>query len=310
VVVLAAGGGAAWYFLLGPGAAQPTPAPSAPPVTVAQATPPASLATPEATPTPEIPVEETTVAVAPPSPGLTPPSPGVKPTPAASPSPGKPSPSPSAKPTVKPSAAPTAAGPDPAALRAQQVATLVGQADQALAEKRYDAAVALYDQALQLEPGQAQATRGKATAQAAAAASKRAFVAGRSVLVGAKTDKKLSGFESEDVTLAKAPDYSGRIEFEASPKSPRAGEGYTVRVYLLNDGKKDFKIAGMTATTNASGEKSGGPMAATTREISPQQRALIQELTGVWKDGATSWSLEISVQSSHGETVRNTLTWR
>ncbi len=311
VVLLAAGGGAAWYFLLGPGAAQPTAAPSAPPVTLAQASPPASLATPEPTPTPEIPVEETTVAVAPPSPAVTLPSPGAKPTPAASPTPGKPSPSPSAKPSGKPSAAPTAAaGPDPAALRAQQVATLVGQADQALGEKRYDAAVALYDQALQLEPGQAQATRGRATAQSAAAAAKRAFVAGRSVLVGAKTDKKLSGFESEDVAMAKAPDYSGRIDFEASPKSPRAGEGYTVRVYLLNDGKKDFKIASMSATTNASGEKSGGPMAATTKEIRPQQRAQIQELTGVWKDGATSWALEVSVQSSHGETVRNTLTWR
>lgn len=308
VVLLAAGGGAAaWYFLLGPGAAQPTPAPSAPPVTLAQATPPPSAATPEPLPTatPEIPVEETTVPVAPPSPSAVP-SPGAKPTP--SPSPSK---SPGAKPSAAPSAAPTA---DPAALRAQQVATLVGQAEQAAAEKRYDAAVALYDQALQLEPGQAQATRGKSQAQAAlsaaAAAARRAFVSGRSVLVGAKTDKKLAGFESEDVAMAKAPDYSGRLEFEASPKSPRAGEPYTVRVFLLNDGKKDFKIASMTATTNASGEKSGGPMAATTRDIRPQQRALVQELTGTWKEGATAWSLEVSVVSDHGETVKNTLTWR
>lgn len=307
VVLLAVAGVAGWYFLLGPGAAHPSPSPSAPPPTLAQASPPASLATPEpaATATPEIPVEETTVVA--PSPGPTP-SPGAKPTPAVSPSPGKPSPSP------KPSAAATAAGPDPAALRAQQVATLVGQAEQAAAEKRYDAAVALYDQALQLEPGNGQAIRGKSAAQSAAsaasAAARRAFVAGRSVLVGAKTDKKLSGFESEDVAMAKAPDYSGRIDFEASPKSPRAGEGYSVRVYLLNDGKKDFKIASMTASTNASGEKSGGPMAPSTREVAPQQRALIQELSGVWKEGATAWSLEVAVQSSHGETVRNTLTWR
>ena len=311
VLLLAVGGGgAAWYFLLGPGKAQPTPAPSAPPVTLAQATPLPATPEPAPTATPEIPVEETTVPVAPPTPAATP-SPGAKPTPAATPSPGKPSPSPGAKPSAAPSAAPT---PDAAALRAQQVATLVGQADQAAAEKRFDAALALYDQALQLEPANAQASRGKAQAQAAlsaaAAASKRAFVSGRSVLVGAKTDKKLSGFESEDVAMAKAPDYSGRIEFEASPRSPRAGEPYTVRVFLLNDGKKDFKIAGMTASTNASGEKSGGPMAATTREIAPQQRALIQELTGVWKDGATSWSLDVSVQSAHGETVKNTLTWR
>jgi len=62
----------------------------------------------------------------------------------------------------------------------------------------------------------------------------------------------------------------------------------------------------MTATTNASGEKSGGPMAATTREISPPAAgSLIQELTGVWKDGATSWSLEnLGCSRVARETVR------
>jgi hypothetical protein len=195
-------------------------------------------------------------------------------------------------------------------LRTQQVATLVAQADTALGEKRYEAAASLYDQALQLDSQNAQAAKGKASAQAASSASRRSLVAGRSTLIGSKTDKKLTGFESEDVSLAKAPDYSGRLDFEASPKSPNAGDSYTVRVYLTNDGKKPFKIASFSATTNASGEKSGGPMAPATKEIQPQQKALLQEISGVWREGASSWALDASVQSAHGETIRNTLTWR
>src|SRR6185436_20022609 len=98
--------------------------------------------------------------------------------------------------------------------------TFVAQGESAASERRYDAAVAFYDQALQLDPQSAAAQKGKANAQAALTASRRSLVAGRSSLSGAKTDKTLKGFESEDVSLSKAPDYSGRLDLEASPRNP------------------------------------------------------------------------------------------
>src|SRR5262249_6853960 len=133
--------------------------------------------------------------------------------------------------------------PSPEVQRAQQIADLEGQADAALGSRNYEGAAGLYDQILKLDPQNAKAGAGKASAQAGLAAMKKTFVAGHTTVSGGQKAKGgLSGFESEDVNIAKAPDYSGRIEFEASPATVKAGDNFSVKVYLLNDGKKGFKI--------------------------------------------------------------------
>lgn len=301
LIVLAAGGFGAYWLLLRPGPAAP-PAPTAaatpPPATLA----PAPIETPPA-PVPTADVEEAVTIV------RTPPAPASPTPPVATPG-ARPVPTP--KPATPGPVAPASPAPDVArAQLALQVAALVAQGDGALGEHRYDAAAALYAQALQLDPQNAQASAGRARAQAGAAAARRTFVAGRSLLVGAKSGKKgPAGFEEEDVQVAKAPDYSGRLEFEASPRSLKPGDSYSVRIFLVNDGKKDFKIAAFSAVTSANGEKSGGPLSPNTREVATQGRELLQELSGVWKEGTSAWSLEAAVTSSHGEIVRNTLTWK
>jgi hypothetical protein len=303
LIVLAAGGFAAYRLLLSPTPAPLPTAPTAPPVTIAQG-PVEAPAAP--TPEPSAPIEEAVTIVP------TPPTTTV-------PAPPTPTPAPKATPTPRPApsprpGAPAVTEPGPEAAREQraaQVASLVAQGDGALGEHRYDAAAALYAQALQLDPQNAQAAAGRTRAQAGAAAARRTFVAGRSLLVGAKSGKKgPAGFEDEDVQVAKAPDYSGRLEFEASPRSLKPGEGYSVRIFLVNDGKKDFKIAAFSAVTSANGEKSGGPVPPATREVATQKRELLHELSGVWMDGTNAWSLEAAVTSTHGEVVRNTLTWK
>jgi hypothetical protein len=294
----------------------PKPSP-APPVT-----PPTTMAV--APPTTEAPAPPTTQAVAPPvEEGVTVVKTPPTTTPAALPSPvTKATPAPTPVPTVAkgpspaPTKAPTAAvatpppGPSAEALKAQQVATLLGQADTAAAAHSYDQAAGFYDDALKLDPSNAKATAGKTAAIASAASFKKTFVSGKTVVSSGKAAKALSGFDSEDVSVSKAPDYSGRIEFEVTPRNVKPGDNYSVKVFLTNDGKKSFKIGSLNVTTTANGSKTGGPASSSVKEVQPQQRVSLQETSGAWQDGTNSWNLEVAVVSDHGDTFKNTVTWR
>jgi hypothetical protein len=195
-------------------------------------------------------------------------------------------------------------------LRAQQVADLLTQADSALGARRYDEASALYGQALELDPGSSRAREGRAAAQGASAVARRTFVAGRTTVQGGRrSGGGVSGFEGADV--AKAPDYSGRIEFEASPRNVKPGDSYGIKVFLVNDGKKAFKIGSVTAATLVNGARSGGgPVAPPSSEVKPQARVLLQEIPGVWGDDVNAWALEVTVTSDRNDVFKNTLTWR
>ena len=46
------------------------------------------------------------------------------------------------------------------------------------------------------------------------------------------------------------------------------------------------------------------------REIAPQQRALVAEATGSWREGTTAWATEVTVTAGKGESLQNTITWR
>ncbi len=307
LALLLIGGGlfAVYRFVLNPpapSASTPPAATTAPPVTLAEASAapvePVGEPTPAATPI----MDESVTIVSQPSPSAPTPKPSVTPTPRGVPS---------AAPSARPTSAPVTAQVDPRAQAAAQAAALVAQGDAALGEQRPDAALAAYNQALQLDPQNAQASAGRARAQAAAADARRTFVAGRSTLIGARSGKKgPAGFDAEDVEVAKSPDYSGRLEFETEKRSIKPGETWSVRVFLVNDGKKDFKIQSLSATASVNGAKAPLPASAGVREIATQKRAQVAELSGTWKEGTSAWSLEVSITSSHGEVVRNTLSWR
>jgi hypothetical protein len=305
-VVLVLGAGAAAFFLL-PRLTKPA-VPSPAPETLAQAP---VTTVPPATAPPE------TTAAAPPETTVVPetpaPSPTTTPKPAASPSPA-----PSASPKASPSpakATPKAATPAPAEVNpaqqaAAQLATLLDQGEAAAAQHKYADAVAAFDQALKIDASNARATAGKASATTSLAASRKTFVPNHTQVVTKDAKSNLAGFDSADVKVAKAPDYSALIEFEVTPASVKPGDNYSVRIILTNDGKKPLKIGGLTVTSTLNGTPSAGPATPKTRLVGPQQKVDLQEVSGVWADGATSWGLEVVVTSDRGDIFKNQLTWR
>jgi hypothetical protein len=193
------------------------------------------------------------------------------------------------------------------------VQQLLGQAEAAVGARQYDAAVSSLDGVLRLEPDNARATSLRADAVRRRDLAKRRFVAGRTVVQTEKTQKAdaLTGFDTGDADLRKAPDFLGRIEFEMSPVSGiEPGDAWTLRVYVVNEGKKPIRVQGVTLGTSVNGASSGGAASPKAREIAPQQRALVAEAGGSWPDGTTAWGTEVTVSAGKGDSLKNTITWR
>jgi hypothetical protein len=301
-VVAVVGGGlfAAWRFLptlrpspgvvQAPSPASKTPAPTQPPL------PPTTVAV---EPAPRPTVEEAITIVKP----TPPPTLATAAPPTPSPSPKKAGPTPGA----------TATPPSADALRAQQVAaqvaSLQAQADGALGARQYDAAIGALDEVLRLDPGNAKAAGDRANAVVLRDAARKKFVPGRTVVKTEKAQDGLAGFDG--AAVQKAPDFLGRIEFEMSPTSGiRPGDNYNLKFYLVNEGKKPIRVASIGVNTTVNGTGSGAPVASKVRDVETQQRALLGEVSGSWKDGTTSWSTEVLVTANRGDSLKNQITWR
>jgi len=136
----------------------------------------------------------------------------------------------------------------------------------------------------------------------------RLLVAGRSVAESARSaGGNLAGFESQDVSVRKTPDFIGRIEFEINPPAVRPGDSYRLRVELLNDGRKEIEVRSVTLTTTVNGVASPREVTAPVAKLASRQRKTLAELDGVWDEGISSWSLDVLVTSSKGDTCRNRL---
>jgi hypothetical protein len=88
------------------------------------------------------------------------------------------------------------------------------------------------------------------------------------------------------------------------------GDKWTLRVYVVNEGKKPIRVQGVVLGTSVNGSGGGGPVPPRAREVAPQQRSLVAEATGTWADGTTSWSTEVTVDGGKGESLRNSIAWR
>jgi hypothetical protein len=309
LVVIGGGVWGAMRFLR----AKPAPTVASTPAPIAQATPLLPPPISEATAPPDTTLEAAPVETPVETPPTTVPTAAATPTPRPSASPsGAPSPSPSPKkgsptpPSVVASAAPSAES-----VRATQVAALLGQADASLGARQYDAAIGHYDEVLRLDPGNAKASADRASAVSLRDASRKKFVPGRTVVKTEKASGSLSGFDSGDVALQKAPDFLGRIDFEMSPAAGiKPGDGYSLKIILVNEGKKAIRIQSLGVTTTVNGTADSAPTTAKVREVQPQQRAELGEVTGSWRDGTTSWSAEVLVTANKGDSLKNTIFWR
>ncbi len=108
-----------------------------------------------------------------------------------------------------------------------------------------------------------------------------------------------------------AAELPGRIVFEASPPAPKAGERFRVSVVLVNEGQQAIPLASMTVATVLDGKRQSGPVPLSVTTVAPGQRApVFQSPEQVWKEGTESWTMEIVLRTTKGETYRNTLAWK
>jgi hypothetical protein len=235
-------------------------------------------------------------------------------TPTRTPTPATPKPTPTPKSAPAP-APTTTVQPSAESARAQQqaaqIAGLITRAEQAIRSDQFDAAQAIYEEVLGLDPQNAQARSGRDEAAAAAFAWKRSFVPGRTTVSGGKGGRAdLTGFESTDVKVAKAPDYSGIIDFQPSPTRVKPGDSYSIVVSLTNDGKRDYRVASASATLVVDNRGQELPVAPPAGEIASRKSVTLTRTGGTWPTGVQSWRLEVTIQTTHGETFTNRLTWR
>jgi tetratricopeptide (TPR) repeat protein len=137
----------------------------------------------------------------------------------------------------------------------------------------------------------------------------RAFVTGKTQIAGARSGGGVQGFDSADVKTRRSPDFVGHIEFEVTPAAVKAGDTVSLRVFVVNEGKKPVRVRSVGLTLTQNGKRSSLPANNLGRDIAPLQRIAVAEAKTVWPEGATDWSLDTVVTSERDETGASRLTW-
>src|SRR6266540_2331300 len=196
-------------------------------------------------------------------------------------------------------------------LASPRVADLFAEAATAESARRYHDAVALYEKVLAVEPGNAKAQAARKTAQGAAAALSKTFHPGKTLVEGPTVARgNFKEFDTREVAMRKAPEVPGSIVFEISPGRLLGGDPYAVKVYLQNEGTKPIRIASMKVTTTVNGNAATAAVPGRPGEIASKGRALVHETQGVWKEGTTSWTLDVQISSAKGDSYRNQADWK
>jgi tRNA A-37 threonylcarbamoyl transferase component Bud32/tetratricopeptide (TPR) repeat protein len=211
--------------------------------------------------------------------------------------------------------------------RAAQINALLAEASGAMERKQFEAAVAAYNHVLELDPanqvamiGKGNALTAKTVAEAAAAGPRagavvRSFVAGRTEAKGSEQGG-LVGFEDSAGVEVKrgtaAAELPGKVVFDAVPPAPKAGERFRVSAFLSNEGAQAIQLASMEIRTTTDGKPQRGAVPPATTTVAPGQKALVYQTPGemLWREGTSSWVMEIVLRTTKGETYRNTLSWR
>ena len=101
---------------------------------------------------------------------------------------------------------------------------------------------------------------------------------------------------------SRAPQFSGRLEFEVLPPAVRPGEPFVVRIHLRNDGRKSVKVRALALSAVIDGRRMPAPAKLLLQEVQSQSRGLVAEYSGVWS-GARDWALEAVVTADKDEQV-------
>ncbi len=114
-----------------------------------------------------------------------------------------------------------------------------------------------------------------------------------------------AGFDEAEMSN-RAPQFSGRLEFEVLPAAVRTGEPFVVRIHLRNDGRKPAKVRALALSAVIEGRRMPAPATLLLKEVQGQSRGLVAEYSGVWT-GARDWMLEAVVTADKDEQVASRL---
>jgi hypothetical protein len=181
----------------------------------------------------------------------------------------------------------------------------MAQAEQAMAAKRYNDAIARFNEVLKLEPENAEAATRRLHAQGDRASMGRYFFTAVTMSEGKASGGGLKGFDGGSVVKSQC---ECALTYEVDPTNPAQGERYAVSIFLRNDSKKEIKPQSITASVTVNGSSSNRPISLATKEVKRGQKTLIGRLDDTWTVGTTSWSMEAAV-SAGGNTYRAQLTW-
>lgn len=133
----------------------------------------------------------------------------------------------------------------------------------------------------------------------------RAFVPGSTQVQAAKKPGKApAGFDTEDVLADR--DFLCKLAFEYAPAAVRPGDGYSVRVFMVNDTAKPIKMKSIALTVSSNGSRESRPTQSV-REAAPRQMTLLGEFGGSWGENVQTWALEAVVTSSKDDSCRSRL---
>jgi hypothetical protein len=163
-------------------------------------------------------------------------------------------------------------------------------------------------------PRDARGTAGAPPALSAQAMMRRSFVPGRSSVENRKgVSDDVSGFDvagSKGVEVKRAPEISGRIEFSMDPLRVKPGDKYSLRISLVNEGKRTIEIDEVRLRTVVNRKAKTQTVKPRVAEVASRQNEVVYELSGTWDASTTSWSLEASVISKRQDLYTNRVTWK
>jgi hypothetical protein len=138
----------------------------------------------------------------------------------------------------------------------------------------------------------------------------RAFVTAPTLVEGPLAEQPVPGFEKTSRKIRRAPQGSGRIEFDAPRAGLRTGEDYNVGVYFVNQVGKPVTLRDLRFGLNANGRKSAGRVPPRTVTVKRGERALLHEVRGRWPAAARTWALRVQLTAASGDTYTSQLAWK
>jgi serine/threonine-protein kinase len=135
----------------------------------------------------------------------------------------------------------------------------------------------------------------------------KSFTPGRTTLTGVAVGKGgPAGFDTAGVT--KPPEFVGQVLFEHTPDTVRPGEPFSVRVVLVNEGRKGVDLKSVSANAYAGGRRIPLTAALLVTELKAGQRAVVTEIQATLPENVPSWLLDVTITSDKGENYRSQIT--